>query len=57
MGKTAFLALEQQATATTVEILYRILTLFLDFGDFIASFINKRGLPGQIRSMRGLTTE
>ena len=29
MGKTAFLALEQQATATTVEILYRILTLFL----------------------------
>ena len=40
IAKTMFLALQQQATAMTVKILYRILTLFLDFRDFLVPFIN-----------------
>ena len=55
--KTAFLAIQQQATATTVKILYRILTLFPDFRDFLASLINKQGEWDQIRSMREVITE
>ena len=38
IGKTAFLALQQQATAMTVKILYTILTLFSRFSRFFSVF-------------------
>ena len=57
MGKTAFLALQQQATAKTVKILYRILTLFLDFCDFFSTMTKYARIIRSAKAMRAVTTE
>ena len=56
-AKTMILALQRQATAKTVKILYRILKLFLYFCNFFSTVTKYVRIIRSVKATRAVTTE